>query len=735
MNFKRALFFLSFLLAGAVCPAAASRPTIGLVLGGGGARGLAHIGTLKLLAEMRVPVDFVAGTSMGSIIGGLYAAGLSPQEIESGMLAMDWESLFLDRPPRNQRPFRRKRDDRSDYYDFVLGLQGMKPALPRGIVSGQRLTMSMKFPQLYTTDKKHFDDLPIPFRAVATDIETGELVILSSGSLLHAMRASMAIPGMFNPVHLDGRLLIDGGVLRNLPIDVAKQMGADIIIAVDVGIPLDQMSADKISSIFQVSEQTINIYLRESSQRYHDQADVLLQIPLPGFSSADFKKAADIMRAGEAAAESIREALVPFAVTTAEYDEFLQKHRTGPKAYPRIDEVEIVNNSRIDDYVISRRVNIKAGRELDPRQLERDLTDLYGLGVFELVDFKIEENNNRHTLKIEAEEKLSGPNLLIFGLDYVDDLEGRIDFGLLARYTRLEINRLGGEWTTDVRLGMTRGVKSEWYQPLEPSRTMFLSVTARTWFETQDLYEDAYRVAEYRIRTAGLGLDAGIQLGTVGECRFGVRRGEMDARVVSGRAQVPEPRKSYGGWLADLTYDLLDEADFPRNGGSGRARLFMARTDLGDSDDYDRLGVDLAQYFSSGHNTFFMTLAGGSSLGSELPFDNQFVVGGPHSFSGLKPGQARGQAFGVGRIGFYRRMAEGKIIFGTNFYIGGWIETGNVWASQHDADLDDLIKAGAMVLSAATIFGPVQIGYGRNENDLDSFFLTIGRQFGNVHVQ
>jgi NTE family protein len=159
----------------------------------------------------------------------------------------------------------------------------------------------------------------------------------------------------------------------------------------------------------------------------------------------------------------------------------------------------------------------------------------------------------------------------------------------------------------------------------------------------------------------------------------------------------------------------------------------MARTELGDSDDYDRLGVDLAQFVSLGHNTLFLTFAGGSSLGSNLPFDDQFVVGGPHSFSGLKPGQARGQMFGVGRVGFYRRLAEGKVIFGTHFYIGGWIETGNVWASQHVAGLDDLVNAGAISMSAATIFGPIQIGYGRNEDDLDSFFLTIGHQFGNVH--
>jgi NTE family protein len=733
MTLSRTVLLLSILIACAGSPANADRPTVGLVLSGGGARGLAHIGALELLEQMRVPVDFVAGTSMGSIIGGLYAAGLTPQEIKSAMLAMDWEALFLDRPPRNQRSFRRKRDDRSDFFDFVFGLRGFKPALPPGIVSGQRLTLSLKFPQIFLPDDTRFDDLPIPYRAVSTDIETGEMVVLSSGSLIHAMRASMAIPGVFNPVRLDGRLLVDGGVVRNMPIDVAKRMGADVIIAVDVGTPLNQMSADDLNSIFKITEQAINIYVRESSERYQNQADVLLHVPMPGFSSADFKKAAEIIEAGEQAAESIRQKLIPFAVSKTEYDRFLKRHLSGPKAYPRIDDVEIINHSRIDDYVISRRVRVEAGQELDPVELEHDLTDLYGLGVFERVDFHIREKRNRHILRIEAEEKLSGPNHLIFGLDYLDDLEGQIDFGLLARYTRLEINRLGGEWATDVRLGLTRGVKSEWYQPLEPSRTVFLSVRGRSWFETQDLYKGENRMAEYRIGTIGLGLDAGLQLGTVGECRFGIDRGEVDARVGSGRSPAPSAKRNYGGWAAELTCDLLDEADFPRKGGSGRVRLFMARRELGDVDDYDRLSGDLAQFVSQGNNTLFATLAGGSSLGSNLPFYNQFVLGGPFSFSGLKPGQFRGQTFGVGRIGFYRRLAEGMVIFGTHFYIGGWLETGNIWVSQHDANLNDLIKAGTMVLSAATILGPVQIGYGRNENDVDSFFLTIGRQFGNVH--
>lgn len=710
-----------------------ARPKVGLVLGGGGARGLAHIGTLALLEELRVPVDYVAGTSMGSIIGGLYAAGLTPEEIKRGMLDMDWDNLFLDQPPRGQRSYRRKQDDRSDFYDFVLGLSGYVPALPRGLVAGQKLTLSMKFPQLFTADQRRFDDLPIPYRAVATDLETGEMVILSQGSLAHALRASMAIPGVFNPIRLDGRLLVDGGLLRNLPIDVVEDMGADIIIAVDVGVPVDQMSSKDIKSLFQVSEQTFSIFLRETSKQWYDRADVLLHIPLPGFSSVDFKRADDIIREGEAAAETIRDELARFSVDETEYQNFLHRHRSGPSRYPRIDRVNIVNNSRIDDYVISRRVSVEAGSELDPEQLELDLTELYGLGVFELVDFRLEEKAGFNTLKILTEEKLHGPNLLLLGLDYVDDLEGRVNFGLLGRYTRLEINRLGAEWRTDVRLGLTRGLVSEWYQPLEPSRTIFLRPEAGLWYDTQDIYEGEDRVAEYRVRVAEFGIDAGLHLGTVGEVCFGVRTGDSESRVVSGRTRVPERTAGRGGWTGRLAYDLLDDADFPCSGGAGSARLFLARSDLGDADHYDRLAVDLAQFFTTGLNTFFVTFSGGSSLGSDIPFEDRFVVGGPHSFSGLKSGQARGQAFGVARLGYYRTLVEGKVLIGNRVFVGCWGEAGNVWESQSDATLDELRYAGALVIGAATLIGPVEVGYGRGDDDADSFFLTIGRQFGNVH--
>lgn len=723
------LLFAAVAAAGAV----SARPKIGLVLGGGGARGLAHVGTLELLEELHIPVDCIAGTSMGSIIGGLYAAGLTPEEIKSAMLSMNWDDLFQDQPPRDTQCFRRKQDDRSDFYGFVLGLRGFRPALPRGLVAGQKLTLSLKHPGLFTTSTQDFDDLPVPFRAVATDVETGELVILSKGSLVHALRASMAIPGVFNPVRLDGRLLVDGGLLRNLPIDVVKEMGADVIIAVDVGSPVEELTAENINSIFSVSQQAFNIFLKETSDRWRDQADVLLQIPLQGISAADFKMAPEIIRAGEEAAETIRSELERYSVGDDEYRTFLDRHRSGPSSYPRIDGIEVVNHSSVNDYVISRRVHVEAGKELDPVQLETDLNRLYGLDVFELVDFGLREKNGRNTLRILAEEKLHGANVLLFGLDYFDDLEGRVDFGLLARFTRLELNRLGGEWRTDVRLGLTRGASTEWYQPLEPSRAVFLAPVASVWYDTQDIYDGDKRAAEYRVRTLCAGLDAGIQLGSIGEVRFGVRRGETQSLVISGRAGAPEETTRRGGWAGSLVYDLLDYPDLPRKGGAGAVRVFLARRDVGDDDDYDRVSVDLAQFASAGRNVFFGTFAGGSSLGSEIPFDDRFVVGGPFSFSGLKPGQARGMAFGVARLGYYRILVEGKVLVGNSIFTGGWGEAGNVWQSPGDAALDDVVYGGALVLGAATVLGPITVGYGRNEDDVDSFFLTIGRQFGNVY--
>ena len=706
------------------------RPTIGLALSGGGARGLAHIGALKVIEELGIPIDFIAGTSMGSVVGALYAAGLSPGEIERAMLAMDWVDIFDDRPHRSEQSFRRKQDDRSDYLDFEIGLKGLKPVLPRGLIAGQKLTLAIKVPQLYTSIDQDFDDLPIPFRAVATDIETGEMVVIGSGSLVHAIRASISVPGVFAPVSLQGRYLVDGGIARNLPVDVVKQMGADIVIAVDVGRPVDEVTVEEIRSVLDVTRQTSNIYTQQSSQSVLQLADIVVQLRLAGISTVDYDLTREIIREGEATSKLYVDRLSRYVASENEYEEYLDRQRSAPVAPWRIDAIELDNNSRVHDRVLARRISIQPGDTLDLDRLEHDLGRIYELGLFGVVDFEIEERDDGNVLKLLTSEKYYAPNILNFGFELVDDLEGRSRAGFLVRYTRLEMNRLGGEWRTDFRLGQSREVRSEWFQPLESSRTLFMASIVRASYDVQDIYNEGTRTAEYLSRGLAGEIDLGMQIWRFGEVRVGMFISSVDRRFQAGCGDLPTGERERAGFTAELQFDSLDDPDFPRSGGATWVRFTSTRSDIGGDDDYDKLEVDWAEFFSVGVNTGFLTFSGGSSMKTDLPYDEQFLFGGPQSFSGLRYGEERGEYFGVARAGYYRQIMEGMPMLGTALYIGGWFEAGNIWMDQDDASIDDLRYAGSIVLGAKSVIGPVQVGFGYNDNDEGSVFFTIGRQFG-----
>ncbi len=261
----RRLLLVLLLLLPLSALAAEARPKIGLVLSGGAARGLAHIGVLKALDEQGIQIDAIAGTSMGAVVGGLYASGYTPAELERIALEMDWQQALSDAPPRKDVPFRRKQDDR----DFLVkqkisfrddGTLG----LPLGVIQGQNLAMVLESLLVHTSDNRDFDKLAIPFRAVSTDIATGEKVVFRKGHLPQAIRASMSIPAVFAPVEIDGRLLVDGGMVDNIPVDVARDMGVDVVIVVDIGNPLRDRK--DLSTVLDVMNQSITLMTRKNSE-------------------------------------------------------------------------------------------------------------------------------------------------------------------------------------------------------------------------------------------------------------------------------------------------------------------------------------------------------------------------------------------------------------------------------------------------------------------------------------
>ena len=433
----------------------AGRPKICLVLSGGGARGAAHIGVIELLEEMHIPIDCITGTSMGSIVGGLYASGMSTEEIKKTLATIDWADAFNDNIPREDRSFRRKRDD--DLYLIKhkpgIGDDG-KIKLPTGFLQGQKIDLIFKELALPVSDIRDFDQLTIPFRAVATDITTGEAVVLGSGDLAKSMRASMSVPSIFAPVEMDGRLLVDGGVSNNLPVDVARDMGADIVIAVDISTPLKKR--EQLTSAVSITGQLTGILTRRNTEAQIatlSGTDILIVPDLGDISSADFKESGQAVPKGRAAAEQHREQLAGLAIPKADYADIVRAQPERKTSPPVIDFVKLDNRSRVSDAVIRARLHVQTGEPLDVQALEHDIGIIYGLELFANVDYEVVEEDGKNGLLIHAWERSWGPNYLQFGLALGDNFEGESAYNFGAAYTRTAINRLNGEWRTAAQIG------------------------------------------------------------------------------------------------------------------------------------------------------------------------------------------------------------------------------------------------------------------------------------------
>ncbi len=464
---------------GAVVPAAApGRPKVCLVLSGGGARGAAHVGVLKVLEELRVPVDCVVGTSMGSIVGAAYASGVPVAEMERVLGTLTTRILFEEALPRQERSVHLKQDDASILATPEIGVASSGVLLPKGLVSGVQLEGVLRGLSR-APGYRHFDELPIPYRAVATDLVTGKPFVLDQGELAAAMRASMSVPGVIEPARLAGRLLVDGGLTDNLPVDVARAMGADVVIAVNLGTPL--MNAQDLTSVIGVTSQMVSILTEQNVQASLASlrpTDILVVPRLDDFSARDFDHLADAVPIGAAAARSVADLLARYAVGAAEYAEW-SRRRTAPPSSSQIvvDEIRFEHLERVNPEVARSVLQTRPGEPVDPQALDRDMLRLFGTGDFEHVSYSLLEEPGRRILSIDAVEKAWGPGYLRAGLGLSSDFAGDAFFNLLGSYRMTWVNRLGGEWRVDAQVGRTSRLATSFYQPLQPGPGLFLAPT------------------------------------------------------------------------------------------------------------------------------------------------------------------------------------------------------------------------------------------------------------------
>lgn len=706
----------------------AERPRIGLVLGGGGARGAAHIGVLRELERLQIPIDAVAGTSMGAVVGGLYASGMTPAELELVVADMNWAEALKDEPARSDLRFRRKEDEQRFPINPDMGLDSNGVKLPLGLIQGQRLDLILRELTIDVSHIHDFDDLAIPFRAIAADIESGEAFVMGEGDLATAIRASMSVPGVFAPVQIDGHMLVDGGLAGNLPVEIIREMDVDVIIAVDVEFPLYSM--EELRSAIAISEQMLTILIRKETVRQIEMLgddDILIRPELGTYGSADFANILETVEPGARAAVAREQELRKLSVAAdayAAWRESRAKRQTmdGKLAFVRVDQ-----DSGIATETIESRLRVAPGDPIDVDVMTEDAARLHGLAMFEKVGYRLEEEDGETGVVFDARAKSWGPAFLRFGVSLEDDLEGATRFDARVRMTRPAVNGLGGEWRADLRFGSDLQVFNEFYQPLRFDSHFFIAPYLDYEQSNLNVFSDENVTDTVRISELTGGFDVGAEFGTIGEFRLGAFRGHGGSRVIVGDPTLPTPDFNTGGLRALLRFDTLDEAWFPREGLRAGIEWRQSNTNFGADDDYDTVKAQFDAFRSRGKTTLGIGLEYATTLSFDGAIQDLFRLGGFQRLSGFERNAISGPHAALARLLFYRRIGDSPAgLFDAPVYLGASLEAGNVWESRSQISASSALVHGSLFVGVDSYIGPLFLAAGFGEGGNSNVYLSFG---------
>jgi NTE family protein len=704
------------------------RPRIGLVLGGGGAKGAAHVGVLRVLDEMHIPIDCVAGTSMGALVGGTFAAGTNAVELEKEIRRISWKDTIAFEGQRVNEPMRRKLAAVTYSNKLEFGLRDRRVTPPQGLINTQRIDQTIEQLVARSGGITDFDQLPIPFRAVATDMQKGEMVVLSSGDLAGAMRASMSVPGAFAPVKLDGRLLGDGGLTRNLPVDIARETCADVVIA--VAVPNPTPTEAEMQSPITLAALTLDILISANEReqmRTLGPADVMITVPLGDIGSASFDKVKEAIPLGRAAALEHRAELARYSLPESEYLAW-RASVSRPQAPPvRLAAVRLEGLDRVNPDYVRETLRLQPGDVVTEKTIADRVNRVYALGDFDSVRYALEGDPAAPTLVVQAAEKSSGPNVLRFDLGLYMGTDSNTAFALGADFVRTWINSRGGELHGSAVIGRTSAIDLSLYQPLDAAHRWFVEpgVTAQSAIE--GIYLEGRSAASYQFNHAFGYVDVGRVFGTRAELRTGLRAGGQSVTRDIAFPTLDEIQwEGYGGVSARFTYDDRDAAALPRSGLLARAGFFQSQDWMGSALEYKRVEGLLSYALPFGSSVAYLKAAGGSALGTELPAYDQFLLGGPVSFPGFGIGELRGDGYWVASGSYLRKFADISDLFGQSLYFGAMLTAGQM-NNQFDYAGAGTMYSGALLLSGRTPLGPLTLSLAATSESDWQLVFSLGR--------
>lgn len=710
-----------------------TRPKIGLALSGGGARGFAHIGVLQALEKLHIPIDYIAGTSMGSVVGGLYASGLSTQALQKAVQQdINWDEVFESaKSNRDRLSYREKQNQRRFFLDFELGLTQENVAVPAGLINGQNLFLILKR-LTRNINIQSFSQLPIAFKAVATDLNTAQPYLLEKGDLALALRASMAVPFAFSPVEIDGHVLADGGILNNLPVDVVKAMGADIVIAINISTPLGQLKAN--SSFLSVAQQAIDTALIQNTLTALDKADVVITPEIENYRSDDFNKAEALIAKGMEAIEHKKVLLTSLALSTGEYANYQASLRLrAPPTHEAITPsfIDVQGQQRASTEGLLGKLEDLAGKRLNTDEIEEATQRLMSLNDFEQVDYHIKHKPNGETgLVFDVHEKPWGPDYVRFGGSASTSFDNKTEVTALLRHERLNINALGAEWVNELTFGSGYSLRSEFFQPLDYQRQFYVMPYGVVGRSFRQVFEQQRGIAEYNVQDMNFGVDLGMQFSNVANLYAGIRRNYQHARVQIGDSTLPNTHSRDSAFIIGYGYDSLDDRLFAKRGIRFTAQAEIHQQQLHSSENYQKFELHARQHTRLTENTTWVSEFNfGSYFNSQPPSYENFTLGGINGLAGYALGDIGGKHALLVRMGGLV-TAPSLLKFGLgNLRLLGLAHAGNAWDYSREISLSDLRYGGLGAIVWDTKFGSLLLGAGYTRGGQLHYSLSLGNLF------
>ncbi|EGQ8923373.1 serine protease [Vibrio parahaemolyticus] len=733
-----------------------TRPKVAVVLAGGGAKGAAHIGVLKALEEMHIPVDIITGTSMGAYVGGLYATGMSADEIESFIYSVDWNSGYRDRVDRSQRRVRDK--EYEDRYQITtdLGLRFGEVRAPTGVVQGQNMLRVLRETTGNLGRFDSFDELAIPYRSVATDILELDEVVIGNGYLVDAMMASMSVPGALPPYKLNGHMLVDGGVVNNMPVDVARAMGADVVIAVDIST--DYKTEDDFTGLFTVADQLSNYLVRRSTQQQVEtlqEQDVYIRPNVGQMETVEFDKMPWAFQSGYDITREMESKLAGLRLSNAEYQKYIDHKQEVRKKLVYgddrvVDEIVIVNNTHYSDVLLTNRLELETGRKIETAEIEKAVENLYALDRFELITYHFEEVDGSNLLVFDVNEKSWGPNYLNFRFFLEDDFDTDSQYGIGMSTNFTNLNSHGAEMALNVEMGTDKLIEAELYSPVLSSQEFFVAGKVAYSSEGRNLPvsdDDSslssvndFLPVSYTEFVSEIAI--GIQPTLWQELRLGGRysSGSIELSTLASVGNLDFERR---GLFANYRLDTLDDFAFPTRGLLVDLEYLVSHDtspeEIGQSKPEDIVEdtvYEIDARFKGAMSYQRHTLVGQAeysfvqSKNSSITLDPRELGGFLH-LSGIPRNSLIGQNLFFSSLVYRYKWFDNDFgLFEAPVYVGASLEHGGTW-SDNDLKLNEapLYNAASIFFGVDSPIGPIMLAYGRTEQDMEAVYLIVGTSF------